>query len=91
MDYSTIKELVLQIVEEILSSDEDLQELFVRRRKSAVPKKRGQYPQKVDRHKYVNQFKPFSVRGLQVGAQYVRRGGPQANPSASGVVRPPQQ
>jgi hypothetical protein len=89
MDYLTIKELVLEIVEEILSSDEDLQELFVRRRKSAVPKKRGQYPQKVDRHKYVKQFRPFATRGgVQIDARYVRRGGPTSNPL--NPVRPPR-
>ena len=91
MDSLTIKELVLEIVEEILSSDEDLQELFGRQI-SFVPKKRGQRPQKVDRHKYVKQFRPFATRGgLQVDARYVRRGGPQTNPSASGAVRPPHQ
>lgn len=90
MDSLTIKELVLEIVEEILSSEEDLQELFGRQK--TIPKKRGQRPQKVDRHKYVKQFRPFASRGgLQIDARYVRRGGPQANPSASGVVRPPQR
>lgn len=90
MDSLTIKKLVLEIVEEILSSEEDLQELFGRQK--TIPKKRSQRPQKVDRHKYVKQFRPFASRGgLQIDARYVRRGGPQANPSASGVVRPPQR
>jgi predicted chitinase len=90
METLTIKELVLQIVEEILSSEEALQELFVRRQKSSVPKKRSQYPQKVVRYRHVRKI--FANRGgFQDGARYVRRGGPQANPSASGVVRPPQR
>ncbi len=94
MDYLTIKELVLEIVQEILSSEENLQELWVtKRRKGVVPKKKRQRPQIVDRHKYASPpFKPFAgIGGLQIGAAFVRRGGPQDNPSASSVVRPPRR
>ncbi len=92
MDYLTIKELVLEIVEELLSSEENLQELWFTRRRNSIPTRKRKRPQQVDRHKYVNQSKLFAGRGgLQVDARYVHRGAPETNPSIFNIVKPPHR
>lgn len=88
MNSLTIKELVLEIVKEILSSEEDLQELFGRPR--TLPKRSKRHPQQYDRHKIIKAFKPFAGIGYrQYGARYTRRGGPEINPQ--NPVRPPRR
>jgi hypothetical protein len=88
MESLTIKELVLQIVEEILSSEETLQEITFF--KSKVYKSKG----KPKEGRYKKHFAPFAQTippNYAYGSHAVNKG-PQARyQTPFSIVRPPQR
>jgi hypothetical protein len=88
METLTIKELVLQIVEEILSSEEALQEITFL--KSKVYKSKG----KPKERRYKQHFAPFAQTippNYAYGSHAVNKG-PQARyQTPFSIVRPPQR